>query len=755
MSDQQKAKIAADERDGEQREGTSLAVEVSGTYVCHPFNPHRAASTDAALSESANDDAAGLDHELAQLLVASDSGEHTLVRPRSAAQPAREGSEAEVAALEEVERASIGVPIPLTARELRLDVDGRYPQMTASGNFSAPGRPDIHWIARLKAAGPFRWVGRIWYQHPATPLFAYSSVVIQVTPSVYAVRRRARVTFLAPGVRALTLNYRFHSHFFHRFEFEADQVTNAAITLDIDTGAHPNRPPSLPVERLSIREVYRRAGFDTRRRAGNQIDVGGAGANGTWSESEMHDAMQVHWSRFANLPQWSMWVLFAHMHDQGTSLGGIMFDDIGPNHRQGTAIFTGAFISQAPAGETAPAAWIERMRFWTAVHEMGHGFNLAHSWQKEHPADWGTPWIPTPNEVEARSFMNYPYSVSGGETAFFADFEFRFSDSELLFMRHAPPPFVEMGNANWFENHGFEQIVRPARSGLGLSLGVNRKRALYQFLEPIVLELKLYNHAQQRRTVDANVLSNPEALTVIIRKKNGVARQWRPYASYCLQRRPVELRPGQFIPESLFISAGTNGWDLSEPGDYTIQVALKLPTEDLVSNPLALRVAVPQSRGEERLAQDYFTDAVGRALSFDGTRELKKANDALNEVVVQLSDHPAAQHAKIALAMPMARQYKVLQDDHSFFGQAAQVEEAGKVAKEALLDSKDESAETLGHVDYAYYVDRFAGLLEAAGDKRSAGELTRAKQSVASSRRALDADIDHVLKTAPDAAAAE
>ncbi len=34
--------------------------------------------------------------------------------------------------------------------------------------------------------------------------------------------------------------------------------------------------------------------------------------------------------------------------------------------------------------------------------------------------------------------MNYPYGVAGGESAFFADFEYRFSDGELLFMRHAP-----------------------------------------------------------------------------------------------------------------------------------------------------------------------------------------------------------------------------------------------------------------------------------------------------------------------------
>ncbi len=96
----------------------------------------------------------------------------------------------------------------------------------------------------------------------------------------------------------------------------------------------------------------------------------------------MHDAMQTYWSRFANQAQWSTWVFFAALHERGTGLGGIMFDDIGPNHRQGTAIFTKSFISQPPAGDPASNAWVRRMQFWTACHEMGHSFNLAHVLQQ-------------------------------------------------------------------------------------------------------------------------------------------------------------------------------------------------------------------------------------------------------------------------------------------------------------------------------------------------------------------------------------
>ena len=73
--------------------------------------------------------------------------------------------------------------------------------------------------------------------------------------------------------------------------------------------------------------------------------------------------------------------------------------------------------------------------------------------------------------------MNYPYYVSGGQTAFFADFEYRFSDSELLFMRHAPASFVEMGNADWFDDHlGSSKPIRSPEPKLRFGRELQSRR---------------------------------------------------------------------------------------------------------------------------------------------------------------------------------------------------------------------------------------------------------------------------------------
>ena len=146
----------------------------------------------------------------------------------------------------------------------------------------------------------------------------------------------------------------------------------------------------------------------------------GTGPDTLWTDGEMHDTMQTYWSRFANSAQWSVWTFFAWQHapvpDEGITpegLGGTMFDDIGPNHRQGAAIFNGSFIKDAPAGDPAPAAYVNRMRFFAALHEMGHTFNLAHSWQKHV----GNSWIPLNNQPEVRSIIKYPQKVVGGNQA--------------------------------------------------------------------------------------------------------------------------------------------------------------------------------------------------------------------------------------------------------------------------------------------------------------------------------------------------
>jgi hypothetical protein len=44
---------------------------------------------------------------------------------------------------------------------------------------------------------------------------------------------------------------------------------------------------------------------------------------------------------------------------------------------------------------------------------------------------------------------------------------------------------------------------------------------------------------------------------------------------------------------------GQNGWDLAEPGYYTVQASIRVSGEDIVSQPITIRVQPPKGYDEE------------------------------------------------------------------------------------------------------------------------------------------------------------
>jgi hypothetical protein len=621
--------------------------------------------------------------------------------------------------------------VDATNNELRIDVDGHDPQLTISGLIVSGLADRLHWMAKVAPGdGANSWAGDIRFKDGTASLLPQTRVEIGIAPSGSSFQ--ATVKF-SGGVTDLVRTYRRNSLYFHPVEFEFAQVEGTFSTMSIDTGAHPNHPTDLPRETLTIETVFQRAGFDVSvSGTRNIVPLSLAGANRTWSNTELHDAMQVYWTRFANKPQWAFWTLFAARHDQGPSLGGIMFDDIGPNHRQGTAMFNESFIANPPAGDADGDAWVRRMRFWTVVHEMGHTFNLAHSWQES----LGTPWITIGDEPEGRTFMNYPYNVQGGQTKFFSDFYYRFSDQELLFMRHAPERFVQQGNADWFDNHGFRQAEVSAEPKFQLVLRANRVEPHFDFMEPCMLELKVTNVSEDPQIVGEHLLQSAERMAVIIKRDGAPARRWLPFAQYCYKNTKTVLTPGASKYDSIFVAADRAGWNLAEPGNYTLQALIRIADEDVVSNKLRLRILPPRGYDDERLAQDYFSEDVGRVYAFDGSRVMSSANAVLQEMVERMPERPAACHALIALGHPLMKDGKVLaavpddsnnpqamSPDSSIQVTTAKPDDAEKEMKEALLDKADSAAETLGHVDYKAYNDYLSDALASQGDKADARKV--------------------------------
>ena len=640
--------------------------------------------------------------------------------------------------------------------ELRIDVDGRYPQNAVSGTIKIGLNLRLHWIASVRYRGKSTWSGTIWYKNGNTALLPHTSIKLKLIRSWYSNQRRAIVRFSGAGTTSRTMTYKWTSNCFHNVQFEFDVASGTSAVTQIDTHAHPNHPASLPAEKLTVKKVFQRAGFKVSQTADSSIiPLKGSGSNAKWSDMEMHDAMQTYWSRFSNQAQWSLWTFFAGLHEQGPSLGGIMFDDIGPNHRQGTAMFNDSFIKNSPPGDPSGAAWVKRMKFWTICHEMGHAFNLAHSWQKSLSFDGKGPWIPLSDDSEARSFMNYPFRVAGGQATFFNDFEYRFSDEELLFLRHAPEQFVQMGNADWFDDHGFSQANINPEPDFKLEVRLHRNIDYFEFMEPVNIELKLVNMTNQPKLMGISTLSDSEHLTVIVKRKGKPARQWHPYTQKCLENPLTHMAPTAAMYSSLKIGAGLNGWDIAEPGVYGVQVAINIDGADIVSNVLEIKIAPAKNYEEEIIAQDFFSEDVGRILAFNGSMSLKKGNDTLRRVVDQFGKNRVSSHASIALVTPLTKGYKTLNipEGEFLFTSVQQakgsiniskpkVDEAQKELMKVLITNKKEAVDTLGHIDYGNQVKMLSHFLYTDGDPKAAEECMKSAHDVLKSRKVLNSVLD-------------
>jgi hypothetical protein len=180
-----------------------------------------------------------------------------------------------------------------------------------------------------------------------------------------------------------------------------------------------------------------------------------------------------------------------------------------------------------------------------------------------------------------------------------------------------------------------------------------------------------------------------------------------------------------YAPLRMF--AGIDGWEIAEPGTYTVQAVVRVDGEEVVSNPMRLRVSPPRDHDEERLAEDFFTDDVGRILAFNGSGVLKRGNDALREVSERLPDRRAAIHARLALGNVVARDTKRLEPDEGSGDARMQVavdkanpDEGHALLEEALIAEPKHAVESLGHIRWKRQVDGLSDLLAARGETEEA-----------------------------------
>ena len=299
-------------------------------------------------------------------------------------------------------------------------------------------------------------------------------------------------------------------------------------------------------------------------------------------------------------------------------------------------------------------------------------------------------------------------------------------------MRHAPEQFVQMGNADWFDDHGFEQRETPPAARFQLDRAGEPRQAAFEFLEPVVVELKLSNvSGEPQRDRAGRCCSITSAMTVIVKRKDRPAQRqylpfarttaWSPSSARCSAR-------AQPVYESLFIGAGPNGWlicragQLHRPGRRcTSTTRTSCPT------PLQFRVAPPRSYDEAAPGPGLLQRPVGRVLAFDGSSVLDDGQrHAARGRRSARRRAPAAIHARFALGNPLAtassgsspRTPPRATARRRCRSRRRADEGRPQAGRERAKSDMQAAARTFGHIGFRRRVERFADALPPPRPRR-------------------------------------
>jgi hypothetical protein len=221
---------------------------------------------------------------------------------------------------------------------------------------------------------------------------------------------------------------RYESKYFRTIRLKHDYEVGVkplepyeAIDLD-STFPHRTRP-------ISIVDAFAEAGIEilvVKEKENSVITPERIrGFESVWTDDKLQKTMLAHFKSFSEEPDWSVW-LFSASEYVMSNFNGITISTK-DNKRRGCAVF------QTTTGWRSTEE--KRLRLFIYVHEIGHCFNLHH------------PWVIAPtNGAEVGgyatlSWMNLPWRYykspdSYGEKAFWKAFDFQFSDSELVHLRH-------------------------------------------------------------------------------------------------------------------------------------------------------------------------------------------------------------------------------------------------------------------------------------------------------------------------------
>lgn len=569
--------------------------------------------------------------------------------------------------------------------ELRVDIDGNKALQKISGDYYAiSGQTKSYFgsfIADSLVTSILNGVITIVGTTSTTWATSYNKlkIVIKQTgifqPLAPALLQWYHITTNAPGAMYVCNNF---SRAYRTVRLEQDRTAGVVPFNAYNTGLLPSG--GVP-RMLSVNGAYTEAGVEMITSGiSNVVPMSLAGTDAKWTNAELHNAMINHFSLYQNTPAWDVWLLHAYEHINGPGLYGIMFDQAGLQ-RQGCAVFY--------RGIGGTSAEQLRLQLYTCTHELGHCFNLLHSWQKS----LATP--PKPNIPSSLSWMNYPWGYPGGPAAFWNHFNFQFDTSELSHVRHGFRNNVIMGGNPFTVGSSLQDIGGMFEDNIenttNLELELEAKKT-YLLGEPVVLETKLKTTSTRNNRVISSLHANYAFVTIGIKKPGGEKIVYEPLAEMCIEPEHTILNkenPGVY--ESSYIGFGKQGFIFDQIGTYQIRaVYYHEDGSRIVSETLQLRVKSPVSQQDDEITELFLQEEVGYLLAFMGSDApyLKKGNDALNLINDKYKDHPLNVYAQFIKGVNAQRTFKTITPEKTMEVRTPNFANGEALLKEVVEKSK-------------------------------------------------------------------
>jgi hypothetical protein len=610
--------------------------------------------------------------------------------------------------------------------ELRVDVDGAHNLGKISG--------DYYSVAGSTTSYFGSWV----VQSPALNVTGTHVVVDGIaTCSWNTAFTRARLSiprnvifqppaaatltwFNAAGTPGATYACGWESRALRTVAWEQDSVVGAVPFISYDTGSLP-QPAGSTARTLSVITAYAEAGIEMFA-AGtpNVVSDALAGPDAAWDESELHAAMQANFSLWADVPQWKVYTLVATSF-AGGGVRGIMYDASDSHQRQGMAVFYDAIKGTDPA--------TQRAQLRTYVHELGHCFNLLHSWQK-NLANPPQPLGPN-GGLGDLSWMNYPWKYQpplpapGGEAAYWAGFPFQFTSNELVHLRHGMRPDVIMGgNAFGTGASETDPMVFADRSvdhsGLALEL---RAAPTYALGEPVVIEIKLVSTGRGRLRTHGRLHPRDGLVQIAVQEPSGQVKAYRPLMPRCADATdPVVLGDAQpAIYDSAYIGYGQGGFTFEQVGTYRLRaVYVADDGSPVVSPTTTLRVRSPLTRADDEVAELLLSDGQGELLYLLGSDApgLNRANQAMDELLDRHAKHPLAVFAQLVKGSNDERTFKTIDAAKVLTLRPARAAQAVRQLRSVVTSSA--GSEGVDNITLNMVIRRLARAEAKAGDAEKA-----------------------------------